>query len=251
MSAAGPGTGAFPLVAHTDRVAILDLSGDKHLGAHSIPRWAATVEMLRARTDLSVVVLRGGREWFNAGAARDTLLVADSGERVTRYVFEVPRRVLEIPQLTVAAMEGHAVGGGLLLGLWCDVAWLAAERLYGANFTALGFTPAMGATAVLAESFGEPFARRMMFDGRLRTGRELPLSDRTSPAVLPAAEVLPAALAWAVTAAEVPIPTTWSLKATLAFRRRRALEAVVPEETAMHDALLSRPDIRAFIADSY
>lgn len=244
---------SFRLTDHAPGVGILTIATpeDRHLGAASIPRWNDVVERLRARTDLSVVVLQGTSEWFNAGAARDTLLVADEGDRVTRYVFEVPRRVLEIPQLTVAAMEGHALGGGLLLGLWCDVAFLAAERLYGANFMALGFTPAMGATSVLAEAFGEPYARKMMFDGRVRLGRELPLTAYTSPAVLPAADVLPAALAWAETAAEVPAPSTWALKATLAARRRRALEGVIPDETAMHDALLSRPDIRAAIADRY
>ena len=49
---------------------------------------------------------------------------------------------------TIAAMQGHALGGGLAFGCYADLIILAEECFYSANFMNHGFTPGMGATYV-------------------------------------------------------------------------------------------------------
>ena len=57
--------------------------------------------------------------------------------------------VLDLPILVVAAMAGHAIGGGLALGLCADIILLSRESRYGASFMNMGFTPGMGITKLL------------------------------------------------------------------------------------------------------
>src|SRR5262249_32901695 len=142
------------------------------------------------------------------------------------------------------------VGGGFVLGLWCDVAVLAEESLYGANFMSLGFTPGMGATVVLEEALGAPLARELMFSGRMIKGRGL-LGSTLGHAVVPRAFVRDRALAIAREIAEVPRGASELLKATLARRRRERLERAVAEERVMHEVLFSRAETRALIAERH
>ena len=78
----------------------------------------------------------------------------------------LPHQLLEFPVPTIAAMEGHAVGGGLVLALLCDVVVAASERRFGLNFTDLGLTPGMGSTRLLAELVGHHFAAEMLLTSR-------------------------------------------------------------------------------------
>jgi len=157
--------------------------------------------------------------------------------------------MLEFPVPTIAAMAGHALGGGLLLGLWCDLAVFAEDRLYGANFMALGFTPGMGATIALEDAFGAFLAREMLYTGRLLTGAELRQRGAPLPHVLPRAEVEARARTLALDIASVPAASVQLLRRTLAARRRVRLEAALLDEAHMHKQIFADPETRARIRD--
>src|SRR5262249_27828427 len=131
------------------------------------------LEEARQLPELRVLVLLGGDTWFNKGASRESLLAPGGALALAPAYSTLPRQLLEFPVPVIAAMKGHAVGGGLVGGLWCDAFVLAEESLYGANFMALGFTPGMGATAVVPEVFGAELGREMLYGGALKKGREL------------------------------------------------------------------------------
>src|SRR3954463_12820881 len=92
--------------------------------------WA---DALARDDDLRAVVLEGGDKSFCRGASRELLLSDDLLTKALPAIYELPRLVLPLPVPSVAAMAGHAIGGGFILGLWCDTAVLAEESLYGAN----------------------------------------------------------------------------------------------------------------------
>lgn len=217
-----------------------------------VPTLAAAVEALKADEAVRVVVVEGGRRYFSAGASRDGLLAVDTAGAAPSYAAEVPRILLSLPVPTIAVMEGHAVGGGFVLGLWCDIVVLAEESLYGANFMALGFTPGMGATALLEEVLGGPLARELLFTGRLVTGRELKaMSGMLTHAILPRAEVRARAVAIAYEVEKVPREALMLLKQTLAARRHECLERAVKLEQAMHAELFAQDKTRLRIAERY
>jgi polyketide biosynthesis enoyl-CoA hydratase PksI len=153
---------------------------------------------------------------------------------------------------TVAAMAGHAIGGGFMLGLWCESAVLAEESLYGVNFMALGFTPGMGATSLLEEAVGAPLARELLFTGRIIKGRELKAAGGPlAYAVVPRAEVRARALSIAREMAAVPRGALLLLKLRLAARRSVLLEAATKEEHMLQEVLFAREETRLQIAERY
>ena len=210
---------------------------------------AAAVASLKDDAEARVVLLEGGDRYFCAGASRESLLRPDAGREVPRYAADLPRIVLDIPVPTIAVMSGHAIGGGLALGLLSDLPLLAEESLYGMNFMALGFTPGMGSTVLLEDAVGPRMARELLFTGRLVKGRELKAAGLT--AVGAKADLRRRALDLAHEVADAPREALVELKSMLAGRRRERIERAVEEERRSHEALFARGDTARFIAERY
>ena len=232
-----------------DGIAWLRLGSDEapHVGDAEVEQLARAVETIAGDDSVRAVVVGGGARHFCMGAARATLTAPDAGARLSRLTHALPRLLLAIPVPAVAAMAGHAVGGGFALGLWCDVAILADESLYGANFVTLGFTPGMGSTVVVEEALGAHLARELLFTGRLVKGREL----RGSITVCPRAEVEARAGALAQEMAAAPRAALVLLKQTLARRRLAQFEVALAEEDALHASLFADPATRERVAGAY
>ena len=223
----------------------ISTDGDPYARPDDLPALRDLVAELDG-SDVRALLIEGGRH-FCAGAERQTLLDPDAADRIGDWVSEAARLLLAIPVPTVAVMAGHALGGGFAFGLWCDRAVLARESLYGAGFVALGFTPGMGATAVLPEVLGPPVARDLLLTGRTLTGAEL--SDLVpSLSVVPRDEVRERALSLAEDLAGPPIAAVRLLKSVLAEARRERLEVALATERRMHRAIFANPETRAHIA---
>lgn len=156
----------------------------------------------RARGDdgARCVIVTGTGRSFSAGADfKSQIQRAGAGslphER-SYAMYEPFLSVLDIEVPVVAAMNGHAVGGGFGLALACDVRVAAEEAKYGANFTRLGLTPGMAITYALPRLVGAPAASELLYTGRLVRGDEAARLGIASRAV-PAAEVAEAARALA------------------------------------------------------
>jgi polyketide biosynthesis enoyl-CoA hydratase PksI len=244
----------FIVTARGDGVASLRIASDAEPYMESSWVAAFTTALAELAHDEAVraVVLEGGDRYFVAGASRAALLESSSRADAMGYAAVAARALLALPVPVVAAAAGHAIGGGLLIALWCDVAVLAEEGLYGANFMALGFTPGMGATYAVPEAFGGPLGRELLFTGRLFTGREIrdaccPLSH----AIRPRAQVLDHALARARAIAEAPRHTLVLLKQILAARRCDALERALSAEASAHATLFAQAGTFEEIAGRY
>jgi polyketide biosynthesis enoyl-CoA hydratase PksI len=242
----------FPLEIVASGVATLRVASDEapYFGDDIVDALSAAVREVEAGTTIHAVILVGGSRHFSAGAARESLLRPDARETILSYAARLPEIILSFPIPCVAAMEGHAIGGGLSLGLWCDMAFLAEESLYGANFMALGFTPGLGSTLVLEEAFGAFQAREMLLAGRLWKGRELKTGP-LSHAILPRAAVWPRSLALAEELAEVPREALGLLKAALSTPRRERLAAANAREQQMHARLFAGRATQGEIAERY
>jgi enoyl-CoA hydratase/carnithine racemase len=235
-------------------IAILQVATDEnpYLGAWFAPALVEAVQHLCARKDLQVVILEGGTRYFSAGASREALTSGEDATRILAYVPELPRQLLTIPVPTIAAMTGHAIGGGLMLGLWCDLTLWAGESLYGANFMDLGFTPGMGSTVVLEEVMVAALARELLYTGRCMKGHELKAAGVPfTHAILPRAQVSPRALALAQEIAEKPQAALRLLRQTLSARRRARLEQAILAETAMHQDVFAREETVQEITERY
>jgi enoyl-CoA hydratase/carnithine racemase len=101
--------------------------------------------------------------------------------------------VFDLPMPTVAALNGHAVGGGFGLALVCDLRVANRDAKYGANFAKLGFTSGMAISHLLPRIVGVPVAADMLLTGRLVNGAEAAAIGLAHEAV-PADAVLDAAM---------------------------------------------------------
>jgi enoyl-CoA hydratase len=128
--------------------------------------------ILRARMDESVhvLVLRGaGGKFFCAGASIQMLQKATAQ---FKYYFclhanETLLRLEQTPKLVIAALEGHAVGGGLEIALACDIRIARKDGgKIGLPEVTLGVLPGTGGTQRLLRVVGRARALELMATGR-------------------------------------------------------------------------------------
>ncbi len=137
-----------------------------------------SVQRVRQDADLRAVLITGKGKSFCAGADFKTQVQRDSGAAVQApqersFAMYAPfLSVLEIEVPTIAALNGHAVGGGFGLALICDLRIANEDAKYGANFTKLGLHPGMASTYLLPRLVGVPKALELLLTGRIFSGRE-------------------------------------------------------------------------------
>jgi enoyl-CoA hydratase/carnithine racemase len=123
----------------------------------------------RFEDNAHVIVLRGhGDKFFSAGA---NISMLNSVTPRFKYFFclhanETLNRLEHTPKLTIAALNGHTVGGGLEIAMACDIR-LARENAgkIGLPEVNLGVLPGTGGTQRLARIVGKPRAIEMMIKG--------------------------------------------------------------------------------------
>lgn len=187
---------------------------------------SAAVAELSTRDDLRVVVLTGEPPAFSAGG--DLGMLEELGRKTREQGFDASetmkafyRRFLairELPVPAIAAINGHAVGAGACVGLACDLRIVAQEARIGLNFAKLGLHPGMGGSWLLPEAVGRQRAAELLYTGRLARGPEWAAWGMALEA-LPAAEVLPRALALAADIAGSSPVVVRQLKQSLAGNR--------------------------------
>ena len=130
-------------------------------------RLDATMADAEADDDVLAVVLTGAGGTFSAGADLHGLSDphrANRVERSHRGPMGPTRRHLSIP--TVAAVEGHAVAGGLELAAWCDLRVAADSAVFGVFCRRWGVPLIDGGTVRLTRLLGQSRALDMVLTGR-------------------------------------------------------------------------------------
>lgn len=165
---------------------------------------AKSLRRFDADESLAVAVVTGAGRTFCAGAdlkalsdpAR-SLRLEDHGDGPMGF----SRLMLSKP--VIAAVEGHAVAGGLELALWCDLRVAARDAVFGVFCRRWGVPLMDGGTIRLARLIGHSRALDMILTGRPVSGEEafaMGLANR----LVETGEALPAAIELAKTIAAFP-----------------------------------------------
>ena len=147
----------------------------------------------------SIAVLTGANGTFCAGADLKAMRSGEP-ERVTRVAPDGdgpvgPTRML-LSKPVIAAVEGHAVAGGLELAAWCDLRVASEQAVFGVYCRRWGIPLMDGGTVRLARLLGHSHALDLILTGRGVSGQEAARMGLTNRLV-PAGQALPAALALA------------------------------------------------------
>jgi enoyl-CoA hydratase/carnithine racemase len=198
-----PGDG-WVRTARDGAVLTVTLDRADQLNAQTPATWAALAEIGRTLDDgVRVVVVRGEGRSFSAGLDR-SLFSAEPGvsgglgelaqmpedlaqERIRRY--QSGFRWLRSPGIvSVAAVQGHAIGAGAQLALACDLRVLTDDAQLRLPEATLGLVPDLTGTSTLVEAVGYPRALEIALTGRAVGAREAQAVGLAT-AVVPAAEL--------------------------------------------------------------
>jgi polyketide biosynthesis enoyl-CoA hydratase PksI len=201
-----------------------------------------TFARIREDAGIHAVVVHGYDSVFCAGGTQQELIGIVEG-RVRFDDVPLYRVFLDCEVPVIAAMQGHALGGGLAMGLFADVVILAEESLYSLNFMKYGFTPGMGSTLIAPLKLGPALASEMFFSARGYHGGDLRQRGVPFP-VVKRPEVVPTAMRLAQEIAEKPLVSLKLLKRHLTAGIVSQLDATVRGEVGMHEISFAQPEVR-------
>ena len=165
----------------------------------------AAAEELATRADVGAVIVYGGPKVFAAGADIKEMagMTYQDMLRASAGLQDAFTSVARIPQPTIAAITGYALGGGCELALCCDLRLAADDAKLGQPEILLGVIPGAGGTQRLPRLVGVARAKELIF-----TGRQVDVAEALSiglvNSVVAADDVYPAARALAARLAAGP-----------------------------------------------
>ena len=149
-----------------DRAAVVRLMRPRSLNALSGPlldELDSALDRLAALPELRVIVLTGSEACFSVGADLKEP-IADIGQRVAR-MHRMVERLAEFPAISIAAIEGWALGGGLELAMACTFRVAAPGAKLGLPEIRLGVIPSYGGTQLTPRLLGSARALELLCFG--------------------------------------------------------------------------------------
>lgn len=163
------------IVEQQDRITIVTINRPEVRNAIDGPTAALLAEAFRrfdSDDNSDVAVLTGADGTFCAGA--DLKAVAGGEGNKVRMDGDGPlgcsRMLLSKP--VIAAVEGHAVAGGIELALWCDLRVAAEDAVFGVYCRRWGVPLVDGGTIRLTRLIGQSHAMDLILTGRGVSGSE-------------------------------------------------------------------------------
>ncbi|MGB9886016.1 MAG: enoyl-CoA hydratase-related protein [Moorellales bacterium] len=147
----------------------------------------AILDELYRRRDVGAVIITGaGERAFVAGADVTQFPYLDgvSGAEFSRRGQRVFDKVEDLPVVSIAAVNGAALGGGCELALVCDLRVAAENAVFGQPEVNLGVMPGYGGTQRLPRLLGAGLAKELIFTGDPITAQEayrIGLVNRVAP----------------------------------------------------------------------
>lgn len=195
------------LTEREDTTFIITLNRPDKLNALSPELTGEVVDALDGvRTDSSVraIIITGGPKVFAAGADLSKMQTASAIEMYNRNLSgDMWTTVAEMPQPTIAAVAGYALGGGCELAMACDLRIASETAKFGQPEINVGIYPGAGGTQRLARLIGLGRAKELVFLGDpigAEEAHRLGLVNK----VVPGENLLDEAKAWAKKLATKP-----------------------------------------------
>ena len=135
----------------------------------------AVIGEVKADREIRCLIVTGSGSNFCSGADFRSGILERGGalpHEASLAIYRPFLGLLDVAVPVIAAMNGHAIGGGFGLALVCDIRVANRAAKYGANFGRLGLHPGMAVTYFLPRVAGLPRAAELLFTGRLFNGEE-------------------------------------------------------------------------------
>ena len=161
------------LVAADDRIGRITLNRPDSLNPLSttcLEELAAAADWFNARPEVRVVIVHGAGRAFSAGADLASFGSSDDDAPLPRDAADAGRRMAEAVEqmeaVTIAAIHGHCVGGGVVLAAACDLRVAAASTRFAIPEVDLGIPLAWGGIQRLVREIGPAATRELVLTCR-------------------------------------------------------------------------------------
>ena len=134
---------------------------DKHINA-----------IARESKKVGLVILRGAGAHFSAGYDMDEVLEHVRAHAKPHFHSVVIRKLANLPQPVISAVQGHCSTGALELALAADLIVASESAQFSDVYARWGLTPVWGLSLRLPHRIGTAKAAEMMYTSRSYTGRE-------------------------------------------------------------------------------
>ena len=161
------GTVATITVARPEKLNAFDIDMLKEL--------TAACDAVEANAAVRVAILTGEGKAFSAGGdirAWAGMEANEFGHAWVRYGHRVFERLATLRMPLIAAVNGHALGGGLELAAAADIRIAESQVKIGLPEAGLGMVPGWSGTQRLVKRFGAQAVRRMLIGGEVLTAAE-------------------------------------------------------------------------------
>ena len=176
-------------VEHSGPVLTITLDRPERRNSQVPSLWSALAEVgAGLDPEVRVVLLRAEGPSFSAGLDRAMLtpegapgepsvlaLAAGAAGELEEVIAQFQRGFAiwsEVPAVTIAAVQGHAIGAGFQLALACDLRVVADDAAFAMRETSLGMVPDLAGTSPLVRSIGYARALEICVTGRFVGAQE-------------------------------------------------------------------------------
>lgn len=135
----------------------------------------AACDVVEATAAVRVAILTGEGKAFSAGGdikAWAGMRPEEFGHQWVRFGHRVFERLATLRVPVIAALNGHALGGGLELAACADIRIAESQIRIGLPETSLGMVPGWSGTQRLVKRFGAQIVRRMVLGGEMFSAEE-------------------------------------------------------------------------------
>ena len=161
------------------------------LSPQAIAQLSLLFKELAGDPSMQVVILTGSGKAFIAGAdIKQMSQMSDvQAWQFAREGQELLNLLEELPQVTIAAVNGFALGGGCEVAMACDLIYAADSAIFGQPEVGLGIIPGFGGTVRLQQRLGLGAAKEWILRG-FRIDAAKAMQQGLVQAVFPASALL-------------------------------------------------------------
>ncbi|MCI0485282.1 MAG: enoyl-CoA hydratase [Blastocatellia bacterium] len=243
----------------SDKVATLTFNRPDKLNALNDELVAESIARLTEWSrdpEIGAVVVTGTGRAFCAGGDVSMMARPDRPQTLEgnidrlRQMQELSWLLYNMPKVTIAAVNGFAMGAGLGVCLSCDLRIASDQAKFGAAYAKVGFGGDFGTTWLLTHYAGAPKAKELLFLGEALDASKahaLGLVNR----IIPAADLMAHVSEVASTIAHGPLTSFRYMKANVHFAASTDFRTLLDREAETHSRCGMTDDhkegVRAFM----
>jgi enoyl-CoA hydratase len=232
------------LLERRDRVGLITLNRPEALNALSLGMMrdvVAAATELDADGGIGAIVITGSARAFAAGADIKEMSTQSFQDMYLADWLSGWDALTRVRTPLIAAVSGHALGGGCELAMMCDFILASDTAKFGQPEITLGVIPGMGGSQRLTRSVGKAKAMELILTGRTMDAVEAERAGLVAR-VVPAAELLDDALATAATIAAMSLPIAMMAKEVVNAAYETLLEGGIRFERRVFHSTFATAD---------